>query len=176
MAHDKDNMNKDIIIFTFLFFIMIVVQVLICNHIAIFNVAVPIIFIYFIIRLPIALGNGALFTLSFLIGFIVDIFSDTPGVNSLACTLLAALKRPVFYAYIAKDDKTKDITPSIASMGVGVYCKYLVTMVGIYCLLAFSIEYFNFADVKEIVILSVSSCALTFISLLAIDCLTISKT
>ncbi|MBD5357812.1 MAG: rod shape-determining protein MreD [Bacteroides sp.] len=169
-------MNKDIIIFTFLFIAMVLVQVLVCNHIAIFNVAVPLIFIYFIIRLPIALGKGALFSLSFLLGFIVDIFSDTPGVNSLACTLLAAAKHPVFYAYIAKDDKTKEIIPSISSMGVSVYCKYLVTMVGIYCLLAFSIEYFNFANVKEIVILSASSCALTFLSLLAIDCLTISKT
>lgn len=168
-------MNKDVIVFTLLFIIMLVVQVLICNHIAIFNVAVPIIFIYFIIRLPISLGKGGLFTLSFLLGLCVDIFSDTPGINALACTLLSGLKRPVFYAYIAKDDKTKILTPSISSMGVAVYCKYLVTMVGIYCLLAFSIEYFNFADVKEIVILAASSSALTFICLLAIDCLMISK-
>ncbi len=168
-------MNKDIIIFSILFIVMVMVQVLICNHIALFNVAVPIIFIYFIIRLPIALGNGALFTMAFLLGLCVDIFSDTPGVNSLACTILAALKRPVYYAYIPKDDKTKELTPTISSMGVSVYCKYLVSMVGIYCLLAFTIEYFNFADVKEIVILSASSCALTFVSLLAIDCLIISK-
>lgn len=168
-------MNKDIIIFSVLFIVMVVVQVLICNHIAIFNVAVPIIFIYFIIRLPIALGNGALFTLSFLLGLCVDIFSDTPGVNALACTILAALKRPVYFAYIPKDDKTKELTPTVSSMGIGVYCKYLVSMVGIYCLLAFTIEYFNFADVKEIVILSASSCALTFVSLLAIDCLIVSK-
>ena len=168
-------MNKDVIIFTLLFIIMVVVQVLICNHIAIFNVAVPIIFIYFIIRLPISLGNGALFSLSFLLGLCVDIFSDTPGVNALACTLLSGLKRPVFYAYIPKDDKTKILTPSVSSMGVAVYCKYLISMVAIYCLLAFSIEYFNFANVKDIVILAASSSVLTFISLLAIDCLMISK-
>lgn len=166
-------MNKDVIIFSLLFVIMVALQVLICNHIAIFNVAVPIIFIYFIIRLPVSLGKGALFTFAFLLGLCVDIFSDTPGVNALGCTILSALKRPVFYSYIAKDDKTKILTPSVSSMGVGAYCKYLVTMVGIYCLLAFSIEYFNFADVKEIVILASSSTALTFISLLAIDCLMI---
>ena len=32
------------------------------------------------------------------------VFSNTVGVNSLACTLLAIIKRPVFYAYIPKDD------------------------------------------------------------------------
>lgn len=168
-------MNKDVIQFTLLFIIMLLVQVLICNHIAIFNVAIPIVFIYFIIRLPIPLGLGTLFTLSFLLGLSVDIFSDTPGVNSLACTLLAALKRPVYYAYVQRDDKTKVLIPSISSLGVGTYCRYLVSMVGIYCLMVFSIEYFSFADLQDILILSASSCLLTFISLLAIDCLIISK-
>lgn len=168
-------MSKDILTFSILFVVMLLLQVLICNHIALFNVAVPIIFIYFIIRLPISLGDGWLFTFSFLIGFLVDMFSDTPGVNSLACTLLAGVKKPVFYAYVPRDDKTKDIVPAVSTLGVGVYGKYLVTLVAIYCVLVFSIEYFNFADVKEIVILSASSSLLTFLLLLAIDCLIINK-
>ncbi len=168
-------MSRDIVIFTLLFVILVALQVLICNHIAIFNVAVPIIFIYFIIRLPIAMGKGVLFTLSFILGLCVDIFSDTPGVNALACTLLSGIKRPIFYAYIPKDDKTKEITPSVSSMGISPYCKYLVTMVGIYCLLVFSIEYFSFAEIKDIVILAASSCALSFVSILAIDSLILSK-
>lgn len=168
-------MNKEIIKFSFLFIVILLAQVLICNHIAIFNVAVPIIFIYFIIRLPVSLGKGILFTLAFTMGLCVDIFADTLGVNALACTLLAAMKRPVFYAYIPKDDKTKYLTPSLSSLGVGIYCKYLITMVGLYCLMAFTIEYFNFAEVKEIVILAASSCLLTFVMLLAIDSLIIKK-
>lgn len=168
-------MNKEIIKFSFLFIVILLAQVLICNHIAIFNVAVPIIFIYFIIRLPISLGKGILFTLAFTMGLCVDIFADTLGVNALACTLLAAMKRPVFYAYIPKDDKTKYLTPSLSSLGVGIYCKYLITMVGLYCFMAFTIEYFNFAEVKEIVILAASSCLLTFVMLLAIDSLIIKK-
>lgn len=168
-------MNKDFLKFALLVILMLLLQVLICNHIAIFNVAVPIIFIYCIIRLPMSLGNGWLFTISFFLGLFVDVFADTPGVNALSCTLLAALKRPVYYAYVPRDDKTKDLIPSISTLGVGTYCKFLLSLIGIYCLLVFSIEYFNFADVKEIVILSASSCLLTFITLLAIDCLIITK-
>lgn len=154
---------------------MLLLQVLICNHITLFNVAVPVVFIYFIIRLPIALGKGWLFTLAFLMGLCVDICSDTPGVNALASTLLAAFKRPIYYAYVQRDDKTKNLIPSISALGVGTYCKFLVTMIGAYCLMAFTIEYFNFADVEEIVALSAASCCLTFIILLAIDCLIIKK-
>lgn len=175
MMNLKKKMNKEVIQFAILFIILLLVQILICNHIAIFNVAVPIIFIYFIIRLPVSVGKGVLFTFAFAMGLIVDIFADTPGVNALACTLLAAAKYPVYYAYVPKDDKTRYLIPAISSLGVGIYCKYLVTMIGIYCLLVFSIEYFNFADIKEIIILAGSSCALTFIMLLAIDSLIIRK-
>ena len=168
-------MTIDLIIFASLFVGLILVQILIFNHISLFNVAFPIIFIYFIIRLPISLNKSYLFTLSFFLGFIVDVFSDTLGVNSLACTLLAAVKRPVFYAYVDKDDKTKTITPTMSNLGILPYSKYLISMVAIYCLLAFTIEYFSFADVKELVILTASSCLFTFLTLLAIDCLIIYK-
>lgn len=154
---------------------MILVQVLICNHIAIFNVAVPLVFIYFIIRLPIDISSNLLYTLAFLLGFMVDIFSDTPGVNSLSCTLLAVVKKPVLYAYVQRDDRTKQITPSISTLGITPYSKYLLTIVAIYCVLTFTIEYFNFADVKDIVIMSAASCVLTFALLLGIDSLMISK-
>lgn len=166
-------MTKDIFRFFLLFAVLIICQVLICNHIALFNVAVPIIFIYFILHLPINLGKGWLFTLAFFTGLIVDICADTPGVNALASTLLAGAKRPIYYAYVTNDDRTKNLIPSISTLGVATFCKFLVTMVGIYCLLVFSIEYFNFANVKDIVLLSSASCVFTFILLLAIDCLII---
>lgn len=168
-------MIKEVLKFAVLFILIILLQVLICNHIALFNVAVPIVFIYFIIRLPIDFSKGWLFTLAFFMGLIVDIFADTPGVNALASTLLASFKRPVFYAYVPKDDKTIYMSPTVSSLGISTYCKYLVTMVGLYCLMVFTIEYFSFADVKEILIMAASSCVLSFIILLSIDCLIITN-
>lgn len=168
-------MNKDLIFYILLFIVMVLVQVLICNHILLFGVAAPLVFVYFIIRLPMGLSTNWLLTLSFILGLTVDIFSDTPGVDSLACTLLAIARRPVFYAYVPRDDRTKDIAPSLSTLGPGTYAKYLVTMVSIFCLLAFSIEYFNFANVREIVVMAGSSALLTFVLLLGIDSLVVTK-
>lgn len=164
-------MLSNILKYFFLFIICVLFQTLIFNHIILFHVAIPIIFIYFILRLPISLKMGIVFTLSFLLGLSVDIFSDTPGVNALACTLIAALRSPIYYAYVAKDDITRSLIPSVFSLGIVDYGKYLLTFVAIYCFLVFTIEYFNFADVKGIVIMSSSSTLLSFIILLAIDCL-----
>lgn len=154
---------------------LVIIQVLVCNNIMLFNVAMAFVFIYVIIRLPMDLGTSWLLTWAFFSGLSVDIFSDTPGVNSLACTLLAMLKRPMLYAYIPRDDRTKNIVPSLTSLGFSVYGKYLFSMSSIYCLLAFTIEYFNFADVKEIVIMTVASSAFTFMILLGVDSLLVRK-
>lgn len=168
-------MNRGTLFNIILFICLIIVQVLICNHIHIFNVAVPFVFIYVILRLPMSLSTNWLLTWAFLSGFIVDIFSDTPGVNSLSCTLLATVKRPVLYAYIPRDDRTKDILPSLANLGFADYAKYVLTMIVIYCFMVFTIEYFNFIDVKDIVIMALSSSILSFGLILGIDSLMVTR-
>lgn len=168
-------MDKDFLINLTIAIVLVLTQVLICNHIFIFNVAMAFVFIYVIIRMPMDMKTDALLTWAFVCGLLVDMFSDTPGVNSLACTVLAMVKRPCMYTYVPRDDRTKSITPSIKELGFAIYGKYLLTMSAIYCFLAFTIEYFNFADIKEIVIMTVSSAVLTFLVILGVDSLIVSN-
>lgn len=121
------------------------------------------------------LSTGSLLTWAFVGGFVVDLFSDTPGLNSLSCTILAVFKRPILYLYIPRDDRTKDILPSLANLGFADYAKYLLTMCLIYCSLIFTIEYFSFANVKDIVVMALSSSILTFGMILGIDSLMVTK-
>lgn len=168
-------MDKTVLTNIAILICLILVQVLVCNHIILFNMAMAFVFIYVIIRLPIDLNTNWLLTWAFFSGLVVDTFSDTPGVNSLSCTILAMLKRPMLFAYIPRDDRTKTIVPSLSSLGFAVYGKYLFSMSLIYCTLAFTIEYFNFADVKEIVIMSIASTIFTFLILLGVDSLIVTK-
>ena len=162
-------MAKSFFVYIILFATLVLAQVLICNHLVLFNVAVPIIFIYFIIRLPMDLSLNWLFTLSFLLGLSVDIFSDTLGVNSLACVLLAAAKKGIFFLYVPFDDKTKVEQPSMTTIGVANYCKFLLTMTLLYCFLSFGIEFFSFGEFRSVLFMSLASTALSFPILLGID-------
>lgn len=164
-------MNKDIISYIFLFVILVLVQVLLMNHIVLFNCAVCFIFIYFLIKVPISLSTNWLLTLGFLLGLSVDILSDTPGLNALACTVLAVLKRPMFFAYEQHDDKKRNISPSLGTMGFFSYCKYLITLSAFYCLIVYFTEFINFSDVIVILIKAGSSTLFTFLVILAIDSL-----
>ncbi len=164
-------MSKTILQYLLLFIVLTLLQVLLFNNLVIFHTSVCFIFIYLIIRLPLSLSTNWLLTISFISGLAVDIFSDTPGVNSLAAVLLAVVKKPVMFLYVSKDDKTKDATPSIQTMGWSAYSKYLLTLSAIFCLLSFTIEFFNFADIRHILLMAGASTIFTFIILLCTDCI-----
>ena len=65
---------------------MVLLQAVLFNHICLFNIAVPFVFITFIMRLPLSININLLIALSFFTGLSVDVFSDTQGMNALACT------------------------------------------------------------------------------------------
>ena len=88
-------MSKTVLNFILLFLLLIPAQAVIFNNLILFNVAIPLVFIYLIIRLPMTVSVNAALTIGFITGLSVDIFSDTVGVNAMACTLLAFVRRPV---------------------------------------------------------------------------------
>lgn len=154
-----------------LFIALVLIQVLVCNNILLFGVAIPFIFIYFIIVLPLDLNLNLLMLLAFLIGFMVDLFSDTLGLNCLSCLLLSILKKPMFYAYMPKEDKFINAVPSLQLMGWESYLKFLLTISAVYCFLLFGIELFSFASFGRILLMASSSTLVTVLLLLAFDAL-----
>ncbi|MDE7350460.1 MAG: hypothetical protein K2N25_05285 [Muribaculaceae bacterium] len=164
-------MNKSVISYTILFVILVLIQALLMNHIVLFDSAVCFIFIYFLIKLPIDISANLCLTLGFFLGLSVDMLSDTPGLNALCCTLLASLKRSVYFAYEQHDDQKRNVAPSIGTMGILNFCKYAFSMSAIYCLLAFFVEFIEFTDVVGILIKAGASTIFTFLMMLAIDSL-----
>lgn len=162
-------MSRTIIQFIFIFFTMIFLQVMIFNNICLFNIAVPFVFIYFIVRLPLTLSTNWTLTLAFLIGLIIDILSDTPGMHSLACTITAMSRRKILQLYFPREDDLTNPQPTVKSLGLGIYIKYLLTMVLLYCTLIFIIESFTFFYILQLLGRICFSTILTFLLILAID-------
>lgn len=164
-------MTKTIIQFMFLFVILIPLQVLVFNRIYLFHTALPLAFIYFIMRLPVTMGAIGVMSLSFITGLTIDVFSDTMGMNALACTILAVLRLPVLRLYFPREEDLTDPEPSMKSLGVGVYMKYVITISLIYCILFFTIEAFSFFNIWHLIFRIIGSTLLTFIVIMCIDSL-----
>lgn len=156
-------------------FVLILVQVIVLNRICLFGVAVPFAFIYIILRLPVSLSREWLFTISFLLGLVIDIFSDTCGINTLSSVFIAALRRSVLHLYFPREDELSDPTPSITTLGLPVYFKYALSMSAIYCLLAFLFESMSLFRFWHLVQCVVASTVLTTALLIGIDSLTLPR-
>lgn len=168
-------MSKTILQFSFIFVVMVLLQVTIFNHICLYNIAIPFVFIYFIIRLPITLSTNWVLTFSFLLGLFIDIFSDTYGMNALACTILAMLRRLLFRLYIPREEDLTNPEPSIKSLGALTYAKFLITVSLVYCMTIFVIEACTFFNFMQMLTRILCSTILTFLLILGIDSLTIQR-
>lgn len=163
-------MTKTVIQYIVLFLALVVLQ-LVCNKIVLFNVAMPVVFIYLILRLPVNLHGGWVLTVAFFTGLVIDIFNNTPGMNSLACTILAALRRPVFNLFVSRENDMNIPIPSVDSMGVGDYLKYMATLVTLYCTLIFLIQAFSLHNILLTLARIAGSSLLSIIIIFGLDSL-----
>jgi len=74
------------------FIIVVLVQVLICNHIDFMGYINPMVYIYFIILFPFNSNRSLFLVTSFLLGLSVDMFSDSGGANAAACVIIAYIR------------------------------------------------------------------------------------
>lgn len=161
--------------YIFIFIALVISQAVIFNNLILFNSAVALVFVYLIIELPITLSVNALLAVSFLLGLSVDVFQDTPGLNALSCTIVAMLRRPVFYLYVPHDDEFSSRRLCINTLGTNVYLKYMLTLVLIYCIICFTIEAINYTDYSRLLWRIISSTLYTFVVIYAIDSLTLVR-
>ncbi|MBO0321463.1 rod shape-determining protein MreD [Muricauda sp. CAU 1633] len=91
-------MNNTVFLNTMRFVLLVLTQVLIFNNLHFMGYINPMVYVIFFYWYPIK-GNRALFmVISFLLGFIIDIFSDTLALHSIA-SLTVAYARPVLMRF-----------------------------------------------------------------------------
>ena len=138
-------MTKTVIHLVVLALVLLLAQV-VCSKVMLLGVAMPIVFIYVLLRLPVSLHLNWVFTIAFVLGVVVDVFNDTPGMNALSCVLTAALRYHVFMAYAPRDIQQEGLLPSMVTIGVAAYVKYAFTLVLFYAIVLFLTQAFTLRD------------------------------
>lgn len=144
------------------------VQVLILNHIHLFNVATPLVYVYFVLLFPRDHKRWLSILLAFFFGLILDSFSNTPGETAFALTLTAFLQPYVLELYLERDD-SENFKPSMASMGFAKYATYVLLLTFVFSLTLFTIEAFSFFNWLQWLSCVLGSWAVTSIIIIAID-------
>ncbi len=153
----------------FIWFIgLVLLQVLILNNMHIAGFATPILYLYLILKFPSSISRIELILWGFFLGLVIDIFSNTPGMNAAATTFLAFL-RPSLIRLFAPKDMTGEIIPGIHTVSLSFYIKYTLTCVLIHTSVLLVIEAFSFLNWQILLLKIGLSAVLTFMGILAIE-------
>lgn len=160
-------MKLDYIYEVMRFAILILLQVLVFNQISIFGFATPFLYIYFLLKLPIGRNVFYVIIMGFLMGFVIDIFLNTPGINAAATTLIAVLRRPLLRLFFTREE-FENFIPGIYS-ALGPFVRFAVVMVMIHQTAIFGLEALSIFNLNILLLRLLSSVVLTLILLFALD-------
>ena len=168
-------MSKTVLQLVMMFVLLTLSQAIVFNNLVLFSVAVPFVFIYMIIAMPITFSTNLAMTIGFVTGLAVDILSDTLGVNALCSTILAFVRRPVFHLYMASDVDLAEQFPSPRTMGSPAFMKFALTMSAIYSFMVFTVEAFQIFDWQLYMLRIIAGSIYTFILIYAIACMNLGR-
>lgn len=149
------------------FIFLVLFQVLILNHVDFSGYINPYFYVYFILLLPFSTPGWLLLLFSFLLGFTIDLFTHTMGLNAAACVVMA-FARPFVISLISGGSDLTGNTPSIKYQDLKWFTNYSVILVVLHHFTLFFLEIFRlsefFSTLLRVILSSIFTLLLVYIS------------
>ncbi len=152
------------------FLLLLTVQVLILNHVQIVGYATPYLYIYYILILNSETPRNSLLLQAFGLGLCVDIFSNTPGMNAAAATLMALARTPVLHSQMSRDI-TDDFEPNIRNLGFFHFLRYALYETIVFIVALQALNAFSVFRGKELFLRIVTDVVITVFLIVCVDVL-----
>lgn len=154
--------------------LLVVLQMVVCNHIHVLGYATPLIYVYMVTLFRLGTPRWSILLWAFACGLLADITMLTPGAGAGAMTL-AALVQPSLLQAMRPKDAPEDMQASIPLLGFWHYVYYCGVLTLVFTLAFFLLQFFNFFHVVDMAITWASSWALTFVLCLLIENIRVKK-
>lgn len=126
--------------YTLLFFVLVILQVFLFSRIGISIYVHPLVYVAFLLLLPMEIPGALLLGLAFLLGITLDFFMGTAGINTVA-SLFTAFCRPGSLLLLVGKDEVKDGgVPNVNRLGAKKYWRYVGVLVSLHCVVYFLLE------------------------------------
>ncbi|MEZ7516312.1 rod shape-determining protein MreD [Flavobacterium frigidarium] len=89
-------MNSTLLVNISRFILLLAVQIIFFNNMGFLGFIMPLPYILFIILYPVNGNKSGLLTASFLLGLMMDVFSNSGGIHTTACLVLAFVRPSIF--------------------------------------------------------------------------------
>ena len=111
-------MISNILKYGFLFIVLLLLQVLILNNIHMSILLNPYVYILLIILLPFETPDWVVLSISFVIGMIIDAFSNSRGMHTASCVLLGFSRQYLLRWFAPRDGYESGQYPHYSNMGI----------------------------------------------------------
>src|SRR3970282_1368560 len=154
-------MNSTLLVNIFRFVLLLAVQIIIFNNMNFLGYISPFPYLLFIILYPVNGNKSGLLIASFLLGLIMDMFSNSGGIHATACLILAYFRPYIFkfsfgLSYEYQTVKLNDVlTPERFS--------FILLSVVIHHLILFTLEAFQFSFILDVLLRTLLSTVFTLL-------------
>lgn len=148
--------------------VLVLVQALVLNRVHILGYATPLPYIYLVLKFHAGSSRDANLIWAFILGLLVDIFSNTPGLAS-ASTVLLAMFQPFFLKLFSIKEDNAETDPSAREMGNGAFIRYVVTCVLFHHIAFYLLDSFSFFHWSDVLINIGGSAVFTSLLIFALE-------
>ena len=156
------------------FVILVLIQGIVIGQMEASRIAVPLIYIYYLLKLPSDIGRKQLLFHAFFIGLCVDMFGNTPGLNVTASLWLAII-RPQLLRWQTSRDTSETFSPGIKSMRAGAFFRYMTPAVIIHAFVLNLVDAFSLVKMEQILMNTLADSLATIILIWIIETVRRSK-
>jgi len=148
------------------FVVLVLLQVFLLKNISLYNLSMPYLYILFVMLLPLETPNFLLFLLAFLMGIIIDMFYDTPGLHAAASVILAFVRVLFVSVTVQRDGFDAEPEPTLGNMGFRWFLTYSTVLILIHHFFLFTLEVFRFSEIQYTLLRFLSSSLFTLFLIL----------
>lgn len=128
------------------FILLFLMQIYVFNNIELLGYLNPYVYVLFILLLPLETPRILLLISAFIMGFSIDYFSNTIGLNMAACVLIAYLRPGLIKALSPKSEQDPGMKIGIRDFGFRWFFVYTSVLVIVHHLVLFYLEVFRFNE------------------------------
>jgi len=122
------------------FFLYLLYQVLILQNVVLFHTAFCLMYVGYLLVLPVETNPLALMGVGFFMGFAVDLFYDSLGLHAFTCVLIMYLRNYWLNNLTPQGGYDSNDTPSLALNGIQWFVVYATPMVLLHHAVLFFME------------------------------------
>ena len=148
--------------------VVVLLQVLLFDHLHIAGWGLPMVYILFLMNLPVQVPRWAEMLIGAAVGLVFDVWHSSLGVNMAACVMFCYL-RPILLSNLIQDLERVKGEVCSGSIGRIEYVKCLVILTIVHHLMVFSLEAWSWHNWWMVLLQTLISSILTILIIIGYD-------